>query len=77
MSISPPTSAHPPNPEGVICGNCSEAGHSLADCTYNIDEYGYLNGCPRCNTLSHNYADCPAPKFAHDDYFYLITKRPV
>ena len=75
MSISPPTSAHPPNPEGVICGNCSEAGHSLADCTYNIDEYGYLNGCPRCNTLSHNYADCPAPKFAHDDYFYLITKR--
>ena len=75
MSISPPTTTHPPNQEGLICGNCSEAGHSLADCTYNIDEYGYLNGCPRCDTLSHNYADCPAPKFAHDDYFYLITKR--
>ncbi|PVH89088.1 hypothetical protein DL98DRAFT_579802 [Cadophora sp. DSE1049] len=75
MSISPPTHAHAPNPEMVICGNCSEAGHSLADCTYNIDEYGYLNGCPRCNTLEHNYADCPAPKFSHDDYFYLVTKR--
>ncbi|KAG4414713.1 hypothetical protein IFR04_012147 [Cadophora malorum] len=75
MSISPLTLTHPPNQEGLICGNCSEAGHSLADCTYNIDQYGYLNGCPRCNTLSHNYADCAAPIFAQDDYFYLITKR--
>ncbi|KAK0103890.1 hypothetical protein ONS96_004998 [Cadophora gregata f. sp. sojae] len=77
MSTSPSTPANKCalNSETVICGNCSQAGHSLADCTYNIDEYGYLNGCPRCNTLQRNYADCPCPKLPHDDYHYLITKR--
>ncbi|KAG4436776.1 hypothetical protein IFR05_007751 [Cadophora sp. M221] len=77
MSTSPtPSTPSPaPNPDKVICGNCSEAGHSLAECTHDIDEYGFLNGCPRCNTRQHNYADCPGPKHNHDNFHYLISKR--
>ncbi|KAH6712659.1 hypothetical protein BKA61DRAFT_576282 [Leptodontidium sp. MPI-SDFR-AT-0119] len=75
LPTSPPTPSPASKPDTTICGNCSEVGHSLADCTHNIDEYGFLNGCPRCNTREHNYADCLRPKQNHDNFYYLISKR--
>ncbi|KUJ21386.1 uncharacterized protein LY89DRAFT_665821 [Mollisia scopiformis] len=42
-----------------ICGGCRKSGHVLADCTYNVDEYGFIDGCPHCNTVEHRIDDCP------------------
>ncbi|KAG4436221.1 hypothetical protein IFR05_008277 [Cadophora sp. M221] len=58
----------------IICANCGEKGHGIRICTRNIDQYGFLNGCPRYNTRKHNYADCPVPH-KKDEYRYLVRLR--
>ncbi|PVH88966.1 hypothetical protein DL98DRAFT_580512 [Cadophora sp. DSE1049] len=57
------------------CDNCGEKGHGIRICTRNIDEYGFLNGCPRCNNRQHNYADCPHKSNAREDYAFLVRHR--
>jgi len=60
------------------CGNCQETGHTLADCTRELDSYGFLTGCPNCNTTEHNYDDCQDILQQHDrvrDYHFLIFRR--
>ena len=60
------------------CGNCQEDGHTLADCTRELDSQGFLTGCPKCNTKEHNYDDCQDILQHHDrvrDYHFLIFRR--
>jgi len=65
------------------CGACYQPGHILADCTRKIDKYGFLCGCPRCNTAKHNFDDCVGmpwgkkmkkPKLS-DYWYWVVIKR--
>ncbi|KAH9223865.1 hypothetical protein DL95DRAFT_452848 [Leptodontidium sp. 2 PMI_412] len=58
----------------IICDNCGEKGHGIRICTRNIDQYGFLNGCPRCNSRKHNYADCPVDN-KKEEYRYMVRLR--
>ncbi|KAF4783675.1 hypothetical protein HER10_EVM0012558 [Colletotrichum scovillei] len=45
----------------ISCGRCKKPGHELADCYYlgsQALKYGFVKGCPMCNTTSHCYDDC-------------------
>jgi hypothetical protein len=66
-----------------ICGACKQKGHVLADCKRKVDKYGFLCGCPGCNTTRHNFDDCvglpggkkkKAPK-PSDYWHFLAIKR--
>jgi hypothetical protein len=43
----------------LICGNCTNTGHSVQDCSRNLDDEGFVNACPFCNTNKHNAMRCP------------------
>ncbi|KAK0109919.1 hypothetical protein ONS95_002590 [Cadophora gregata] len=61
------------------CGNCKEGGHTLADCTKNLDSHGFLPGCPVCNTLAHNYDGCQNNSLQErdhvKDFHFLVFRR--
>ncbi|PVH88965.1 hypothetical protein DL98DRAFT_524578 [Cadophora sp. DSE1049] len=60
------------------CGNCREDGHTLADCTRNLDSDGFLTGCPKCNTQDHSYDSCQDNLQGQDpvkDYHFLVFRR--
>jgi len=66
------------------CGACQEEGHVLANCTRKIDKYGFLPGCPRCNTRNHTFDDCEGTNFKKktkpklsEYWFWLVTKELV
>jgi hypothetical protein len=63
---------------GTECGNCQDPEHRLHVCVWPVDEYGFVMGCPRCNTTAHMYSKCPVPtgyKYYEDDWYYLIHAR--
>lgn len=55
----------------VVCKNChgkvdpvtqetwDGAGHQIWHCTRNLDDNGYLDICPPCNSVEHNSMNCP------------------
>jgi hypothetical protein len=43
----------------LVCGNCSLTGHSVEECSRNLDSEGFVNACPLCNTNRHNAMHCP------------------
>lgn len=66
------------------CGACYQKGHVLADCTRKVDVYGFLAGCPLCNTTKHNIDQCNRPtqgkkrgkKPTQGDLFhFMVVKR--
>ncbi|KAH7409445.1 hypothetical protein BKA64DRAFT_774200 [Cadophora sp. MPI-SDFR-AT-0126] len=60
------------------CGNCQEHGHTLADCTRHLDSYGFVSGCPKCNTRDHFYDSCQGNTRRQDlvkDYHFLVFRR--
>ncbi|KAF7881101.1 uncharacterized protein EAF02_006992 [Botrytis sinoallii] len=61
----------------AICANCNMRGHILSHCVAPVDEFGFISGCPRCNTKKHLYDECSAlPKSTgRGDWAYLILKR--
>lgn len=42
----------------VVCGNCRSNGHELQACAGPVDQYGYIDGCPLCNSVSHTLFEC-------------------
>ncbi|THV54249.1 hypothetical protein BGAL_0031g00230 [Botrytis galanthina] len=46
-----------------ICANCNMRGHILSYCVAPVDEFGFISGCPVCNTKGHLFDDCPKAMF--------------
>ncbi|KAL6413109.1 hypothetical protein AUP68_02607 [Ilyonectria robusta] len=44
-------------PSGPKCAGCGSRTHTLAWC-FRCDDRGMMEGCPRCNTLSHGANNC-------------------
>jgi hypothetical protein len=57
------------------CGACHQKGHVLADCTRTVDVYGFLVGCPLCNTTKHNVDQCKRKPKQGDLFYYMVVKR--
>jgi hypothetical protein len=63
---------------GTECGNCEDPDHRLHVCVWPVDEFGFVKGCPRCNTKTHMYNECPVrsgDRYVHDDWYFLIHTR--
>ena len=63
---------------GTECGNCEDPDHRLHVCVWPVDEFGFVKGCPRCNTKTHMYNECPVrsgDRYIHDDWYFLIHAR--
>ncbi|TDZ54616.1 hypothetical protein CTRI78_v006157 [Colletotrichum trifolii] len=58
----------------VICGNCGEKGHGLADCIW-PDDTGFIDGCPLCNTREHSAGKCPRSCSGGMERCLLLMKR--
>jgi hypothetical protein len=76
-----PTNKVSPPPACIICGNCERVGHAVRDCVGPVDEFGEIDGCPKCNTArSHVYDNCPVRDSTEDFdliYRYRQRKPPV
>ncbi|KAI1844833.1 hypothetical protein JX266_009061 [Neoarthrinium moseri] len=61
----------------TVCGNCQRAGHTIRDCVGPVDDYGEIDGCPKCNTRgSHIYDNCPFRETTEDfDLIYRYRQR--
>jgi hypothetical protein len=67
------------------CGACNQKGHILGECTRKVDFYGFLIGCPRCNTTKHNIDQCTGPthgkkkgkKPTLSDLWFLMVLRRI
>lgn len=57
------------------CGNYQQPGHEGKDCVGPIDEYGFVNVCPRCNTADHNLWTCPVESYPRDLRHWLQNRR--
>ncbi|KAM0156068.1 hypothetical protein ACHAQE_006521 [Botrytis cinerea] len=59
------------------CANCNMEGHNLGSCVAPVDEFGFISGCPQCNTKEHLFDECPQPVKCQDESFwaYLVTTR--
>ncbi|ESZ95109.1 hypothetical protein SBOR_4506 [Sclerotinia borealis F-4128] len=45
----------------MLCGNCYMKGHLLKTCVAPVDKFGFISGCPLCNTKTHLYEHCFKP----------------
>ncbi|KAJ8065357.1 hypothetical protein OCU04_006045 [Sclerotinia nivalis] len=41
------------------CANCYAEDHLLQSCMGPVDKFGFISGCPRCNTTTHLFEHCP------------------
>ncbi|CAD6442804.1 1b034a1f-36a0-4486-b837-4464abd6160b [Sclerotinia trifoliorum] len=41
------------------CANCHAKDHLLQFCMGPVDKFGFISGCPRCNTMTHLFEHCP------------------
>jgi hypothetical protein len=66
------------------CGACYQKGHVLADCTRKVDVYGFLAGCPLCNTTRHNIDQCNGQtqgkhrgkkRRPSELFYYMVVRR--
>ncbi|KAF7955550.1 hypothetical protein EAE96_004476 [Botrytis aclada] len=74
-----PTSRHPstiarpppppPAPFVLRCVRCRSNAHLLKDCV-DCNEEGYMEGCPKCNTLDHQLFECPIEFKRQEEYHY-------
>ncbi|KAF3807504.1 hypothetical protein GCG54_00000033 [Colletotrichum gloeosporioides] len=46
-------------PLAMICGNCDRPGHEVRDCIGPVDNRGFIDACPLCNTRAHGFDQCP------------------
>ncbi|TEY41944.1 hypothetical protein BOTCAL_0404g00050 [Botryotinia calthae] len=40
------------------CGNCSRIGYELKRCVGPVNGFGFIDGCPMCNTADHVLFEC-------------------
>lgn len=45
-------------PQREHCENCDMEGHSLRQCVDPVDKFGFISGCPFCNTKAHLLEHC-------------------
>jgi hypothetical protein len=65
----------PPPKSQLTCGNCQRRGHGIKHCKQ-IDETGFVPGCPRCNTIHHDYDECTAdPTGKNEDQEFILRIR--
>lgn len=60
--------------EELLCGSCKITGHSVQECSQNLDSEGFVNACPFCNTDKHNAIVChlvPGQKIG-ELYHYFV-----
>ncbi|KAJ0288045.1 hypothetical protein Brms1b_001833 [Colletotrichum noveboracense] len=48
-----------PVPLAIVCGNCDRPGHEVCDCIGPVDDHGFIDACPLCNTRAHGFDTCP------------------
>lgn len=61
------------------CVNCGKHGHTLAVCVGPPNQvHGDINGCPKCNTISHNYDNCPIIEHNNlEEVFQLLVHNRI
>jgi len=67
---SPP----PPPPQPLVCTNCGQ-DHRLRECCGPTDQYGYIGGCGKCNTMSHTLNKCPSKLTKNDIKHQIFRSR--
>ncbi|EDO04737.1 hypothetical protein SS1G_07220 [Sclerotinia sclerotiorum 1980 UF-70] len=60
-----------------FCANCHAEDHLLQACMGPVDNFGFISGCPRCNTMTHLFEHCPNQKKNESTSYlhYLVTAR--
>lgn len=62
----------------VPCCNCGGLDHQLKACVGPVDKHGFIPGCPRCNVLSHSFADYGGNQFRiGEGYHFLRALRAM
>ncbi|KAK5631520.1 hypothetical protein RRF57_007234 [Xylaria bambusicola] len=56
-----------------LCGNCSGSDHKAAMCS-RVGKSGWMEACPKCDSLQHTYEYCPH-RLEAEDFQYLILNR--
>ncbi|THV54782.1 hypothetical protein BGAL_0020g00360 [Botrytis galanthina] len=64
----------PPAPFVLWCVRCRSNTHLLKDCV-DCNEEGYMEGCPKCNTLDHQLFECPIEFKRQEEYHYTRQCR--
>ncbi|KAI1115673.1 hypothetical protein F5Y14DRAFT_449783 [Nemania sp. NC0429] len=67
----------PRQPEVIdpnVCGNCGADSHNAAFCV-KTGESGWMEACPKCDSLRHLYETCPRRVKGEEDFTYLIFNR--
>ncbi|ESZ89497.1 hypothetical protein SBOR_10118 [Sclerotinia borealis F-4128] len=76
-SYAAPQPARPaplPTPYTLWCARCSSDTHTFKDCV-KCNKEGYMEGCPRCETLDHQYFECPIEIKRQEEYHYTRQCR--
>ncbi|WQF76249.1 Putative Zinc finger, CCHC-type superfamily [Colletotrichum destructivum] len=62
--------------ENSFCGSCGAMGHVLVDCV-KYGHYGWMGGCPYCNSNKHNFDDCEYMDFKNKALlvYILVVRR--
>ncbi|KAF5005954.1 hypothetical protein FDECE_7622 [Fusarium decemcellulare] len=58
----------------VKCAGCGSDRHALSQCLQ-AGQDGLMQGCPKCNTLSHSISDCQQIHGTTAKYHYMIVLR--
>ncbi|KAI9640170.1 hypothetical protein NHQ30_011407 [Ciborinia camelliae] len=68
------SSAKSAAPVKLWCPRCRSDNHALKNCTMCAND-GFMDGCPKCNVLDHQYFNCPSPIGKQDRYHFLRQCR--
>ncbi|RDL32674.1 uncharacterized protein BP5553_09130 [Venustampulla echinocandica] len=65
-----------PPPANLTCGNCGQPSHSVQMRLSPLDDGGFINACPWCNTNLHNAATCTRQRrTTREARTFFIVKR--
>ncbi|KAK8902204.1 hypothetical protein ACHAPF_006313 [Botrytis cinerea] len=55
--------------EKIFCPRCLKDDHKLKDCV-NCSHDGYMDGCPKCGTLDHQFFECHMSLKPNEEYHF-------
>ncbi|KAF4467767.1 hypothetical protein FALBO_5362 [Fusarium albosuccineum] len=58
----------------VKCAGCGSDRHDLSRCLQ-AGKDGLMQGCPKCNTLSHSISDCQKIRGTAAKYYFMVVLR--